>query len=176
MHNHLILLVLASVAALAAPSLFERYQANILSGSPEKLDAGPPVVEATAPVPRMPRQTRIDGDRDGHFRASVVMNGRQVPVLVDTGASAVALDMATARRLGITLSAGDFVEPVQTANGVTMGARATIDEIAIGAVRVRDVEAMVIRDTDLPLSLLGMSFLKRLKGYSVENGALTLRD
>ncbi|MBP0618045.1 TIGR02281 family clan AA aspartic protease [Jiella mangrovi] len=177
MNNHLILLLIASVAALAAPSLFERYEARILSGQPESLDAHPRTVEAAAPANRrLARQSRIAGDRAGHFRTDAVMNGRSIPVLVDTGASAVALDENTARRLGITLSAGDFVYPVHTANGVAMAARARIGEIAIGTVSVRDVDAMVIRDAALPQTLLGMSFLKRLKSYSVENGALTLYE
>ncbi|WP_167591891.1 retropepsin-like aspartic protease family protein [Jiella endophytica] len=179
MQNHLIFLALASVAALAAPSLFERYQAEIMSAQPESLDAGPKVVEAAAPVrpaPALMRETRIPGDRSGHFRANAVMNGRSVPVIVDTGASTVALDEDTARNLGIRLAASDFVYPVQTANGVTRAAKAEIREIAVGTVSVRNVEAMVIRDAALPQSLLGMSFLQRLAGYSVEDGALTLRE
>ena len=178
LQNHLIVLALASVVALAAPSLFERYQAEIMSGQPESLNTGPAVVEAAMPpsAPDLPRQTRIAGDRAGHFRIDAVMNGRNVPVLVDTGASTVALDESTAQRLGIRLSAQDFVYPVQTANGVAKAAPASIAEIAIGTIIVRNVDAMVIRGAELPQSLLGMSFLKRLKGYSVENGDLTLRD
>ena len=182
LQNHLIVLVLASITALAAPSLFQRYQAEIMSEHPETLDAGPQIIEAAAPAPAptsppaFPRQTRIAGDRSGHFRVDAVMNGRSVPVLVDTGATVVALDEGTARTLGITPSAREFSHPVQTANGVAMAASATIGQITIGTVSVRNVEALVIRDAALPQSLLGMSFLQRLKGYSVEKGELTLRD
>lgn len=176
MHNHLILLVVASVAALAAPSLFERYQARMSTGQTEALDRGPDVVEAAAPAPALPRETRIAADWSGHFRTDAVMNGRAIPVIVDTGASLVALDEATARRLGISPAAGDFRHPVQTANGVGMSARARIDVISLGNVSVRNVDALVIRDAALPQALLGMSFLTRLKGYSVEDGRLTLKN
>mgnify|MGYP003646435595 CR=1 FL=1 len=178
MHNHLIVLVVASIVALAAPSLFERYEAKMSSGQPEALDRGPDVVDAAAPAPApsLPRETRIAGDWSGHFRADAKMNGRSIPVIVDTGASLVALDEATARSLGITPSASDFRHPVQTANGVGSAARARIAEISVGDVSVRDVEALVIRDAALPQALLGMSFLTRLSGYSVENGALTLKN
>ncbi|MBO0903212.1 retropepsin-like aspartic protease family protein [Jiella sonneratiae] len=181
MHNHLILLAIASVAALAAPSLFERYQAEIMSTRPESLDAGPPLVEAAVPAPAAPvaagsRETRIPGDGAGHFRTEAVMNGRSVPIIVDTGASTVALDEDTARMLGIRLAAGDFVYEVRTANGVARAARAEIGEVVVGQVSLRHVEATVIRDVALPQALLGMSFLGRLNGYSVENGALTLKE
>lgn len=176
MHNHLVVLVLASIVALAGPSLFERYEAKMSSGQPEALDRAPDVVEAATPAPGLPRETRISADWSGHFRTDAVMNGRSIPVLVDTGASLVALDEATARRLGITPAASDFRHPVQTANGVGSAARARIDVISVGSVAVRNVDALVIRDADLPQALLGMSFLTRLKGYSVEDGRLTLKD
>ncbi|NDW04664.1 retropepsin-like aspartic protease family protein [Jiella pacifica] len=176
MHNHLILLLVASVAALAAPSLFERYEARLSSGQPEALDRGPDVVEAAAPPPVLPRETRISADWSGHFRTDALMNGRSIPVLVDTGASLVALDETTARQLGITPAASDFRHSVQTANGVGRAARARIDVISVGSVSVRNVDALVIRDAELPQALLGMSFLTRLKGYSVEDGRLTLKD
>ncbi|WAP70479.1 retropepsin-like aspartic protease family protein [Jiella pelagia] len=176
MHNHLVVLVLASIVALAAPSLFERYEARLSSGQPEALDRAPDVVEAAAPVPGSPRETHIAGDWSGHFTTNAVMNGLTIPVIVDTGASRVVLDVATARRLGITPPAGDFRQPVQTANGVGLSAWTRIDEISVGTVSVRNVDALVLRDADLPQALLGMSFLTRLKGYSVEDGRLTLKD
>ncbi|MCE7028809.1 retropepsin-like aspartic protease family protein [Jiella avicenniae] len=176
MHNHLIVLVTASIVALAAPSLFERYEAKMSSGRPEALDRGPDVVEAAAPAPGMPRETRIAADWGGHFTTDAMMNGRSIPVIFDTGASRLSLDEATARRLGVTPAAGDFRHPVQTANGVTMAAWARIDLVSIGTVSVQDVDAMVVRGAALPKALLGMSFLTRLKGYSVEDGRLTLRN
>ncbi|MBO0662001.1 TIGR02281 family clan AA aspartic protease [Jiella sp. MQZ9-1] len=174
MHNYLVLLVVASVAALAAPSLFERYQSEIAAGTPEIVRPAPHVVEAAAPA--LASEIRITGDRSGHFMTDVAMNGQAVPVIVDTGASVVALDEDTADRLGIRPAASDFVQPVQTANGVARAARASIDAVAVGGITLRDVDAMVIKGVALPRALLGMSFLQRLKGYSVENGALTLRN
>ena len=50
-----------------------------------------------------------------------------------------------------------------------------LDELALGDIAVRDVTAAVI-DAPLGTSLLGMSFLRRLAGFSVENGKLILRQ
>ena len=56
-----------------------------------------------------------------------------------------------------------------------MGASITLPTIRIGAIEVRDVPASV-NGAQLDASLLGMSFLEKLSGYSVENGTLTLRQ
>ena len=82
--------------------------------------------------------------------------------------------MSAARRLGIRLKASDFKYRVSTANGTTAAAEATIDEIRIGRVSVRDVRASVLRDEALDTVLLGMSFLGRLKSFQVDRGELIL--
>lgn len=120
------------------------------------------------------RSARIEPGRGGHFVAEARMNGRSVDVLVDTGATLVAINETTARRLGIYLTPADFKYRVRTANGVTEAAAATIKEIRIGQVMVRDVPASVSRDSALSTTLLGMSFLGKLRRFSVENGDLIL--
>ena len=91
------------------------------------------------------------------------MNGKTVKALVDTGATMVAINKSTARRLGINVSPADFIYEVNTANGKAKVAPAVIREIQIGRVKVRDVEAAVLEDKALDGTLLGMTFLKRLK-------------
>ncbi|MCQ0990490.1 retropepsin-like aspartic protease family protein [Jiella marina] len=178
MHKYLLVLTMASIMALATPSLLERYQDRMLAGEAERLDPAPQIVEAAAPAPRpsLSREVRIPGDAGGHFRTDARMNGRSVPVLVDTGASVVALNETTARRIGVSLLPGDFIHPVQTANGTTQAAPARISEIEIGPIRVRNVDAIVIRDEALGTTLLGNSFLNQVGSFSVENGEMTLRD
>lgn len=120
------------------------------------------------------RSITIEADKFGQFQLNARMNGRRVPVLVDTGASSVAINMRTARRLGISLKSEDFKHEAQTANGTTKYATAKIREIRIGGIVVDNVTAAVLSDKSLSKTLLGASFLKRLSKYSVEGGELKL--
>ena len=119
---------------------------------------------------------RLKADDRGHYVAEFRMNGRPVKALVDTGASMVAINKSTARKLGINVLPADFIYEVNTANGKAKVAAAMIREIEIGRVRVRDVEAAVLDDRALEGTLLGMSFLKRLESFSVADGDLILKQ
>ena len=122
------------------------------------------------------RKVRLVADARGHFNADFRLNGRAVPAMVDTGASLVAINQSTARRIGISLASADFTAAVETANGRARAARVTIDRIAVGRVEFRDVPAMVLEDRALSDTLIGMSFLSRLKRFHVEGGALVLEQ
>ncbi|MBO6717720.1 MAG: TIGR02281 family clan AA aspartic protease [Rhizobiaceae bacterium] len=122
------------------------------------------------------RSVRLEPDERGHFRADFRLNGRPVDALIDTGATLIAINQATARRMGISLTQSDFKYEVKTANGVARAAAATIDSVEIGRIRVRDVEAVVLEDAALEGTLVGMSFLKRLSGYKVEYGEMLLEQ
>ncbi|MFN3354381.1 MAG: TIGR02281 family clan AA aspartic protease, partial [Brevundimonas sp.] len=111
---------------------------------------------------------------DGHFWAQARIDGRAVKVLVDTGASVVALTPEDAARLGLDPAPEEFRHAVQTANGQTLAAAVTLDEVRIGSARVEDVEALIVRD-GLPYSLLGMSYLGRLSAFEARSGSLILR-
>lgn len=121
-------------------------------------------------------QVRLKPDARGHYIADFKMNGRTVTALVDTGASSVAINKSTARRLGLNVTPNDFIYEANTANGKTKMAITTIREIQIGRVIVRDVEAAVLDDRALDGTLLGMSFLKRLDGFTVTDGELILKQ
>ncbi len=131
------------------------------------------VVQPTA-QPIYGRKARLTMDSRGHFVTSAKMNGRSVEVLVDTGATSVAINKKTARRLGINLKASDFKYTVNTANGTTRAASAMIDKIQIGNVTVRNVRAAVLDDKALSSTLLGMSFLGQLRSFQVKNKELIL--
>jgi aspartyl protease family protein len=120
------------------------------------------------------RSARIAAGRGGHYIANATMNGRTIEVMVDTGATLVAINESTARQLGIRLTPADFKYRVNTANGFTMAASTVIEEIRIGRVTVRDVPSLISRDSALSSSLLGMSFLGKLKKVSFENGDMVL--
>jgi aspartyl protease family protein len=110
----------------------------------------------------------------GEFAIMGRVNGARVTFLFDTGASAVVLTAADARRAGINAAGLEYDAPVTTANGAALAAEVRLDEVAVGPIVMRNVSALVARPGALDESLLGMSFLGRLKSYEVERGRLIL--
>ena len=120
--------------------------------------------------------TALKAGQNGHFFVTAEINGRDVKVLVDTGASAVALSYEDAQDIGLHPGNLDFNVPVSTANGVTKAASVTLDKIEIDGVRVSDVQGMVLPEGVMRGSLLGMSFLGKLRSFKVEDGVLYLKN
>jgi aspartyl protease family protein len=118
---------------------------------------------------------RIKRGWTGHFIANASVDGERVEMIVDTGASTVVLRHEDARRLGIDTSTLRYSIPVQTANGASYAARLRLPEISIGNVVIRNVEALIARPGSLHQSLLGMTFLSRLRSYEFSGEYLELR-
>jgi aspartyl protease family protein len=112
---------------------------------------------------------------DGHFNANVSVNGESISMIVDTGASSIVLRPEDAKRVGIDVDALRYTVPVLTANGRTLAARVRLDDVAIGPLNRQKVEALVSQPGALTQSLLGMSFLSRLRSYEFSGDFLTLR-
>ncbi len=110
----------------------------------------------------------------GEFAVTAHINGARATLIFDTGASMVVLTTADARRAGINVAGLAYDLPVTTANGRAMTAEVRLDEIAVGPIVMRKLPALVAKPGALAESLLGMSFLERLKSYSVERGKLIL--
>jgi len=108
----------------------------------------------------------------GHVVLTAVVNRAPIRFLVDTGASLVCLTPDDARAAGVKSDELVFNQTVQTSNGSVRAAIAVLREIRIEQLTVDSVQAAVIEK--LPQSVLGMSFLSRLKGFEMQNGALTL--
>lgn len=113
-------------------------------------------------------------DDRGHFSFDAQINGAEVTVLVDTGASAVAINRSTAEEAGIYVDEDAQPFRVNTANGKTTAYQINIDEIAIGEIVVTNVRGFVLEDEALSGTLLGMSFLKKLERFEIEGDTLTL--
>ncbi len=118
----------------------------------------------------------VEKSEGGHFEVVAKVNGADMPMLVDTGASTTVLTVADARRAGIDVASLNFTYPVSTANGDTLAARVTLDEIAVGAIARKRIEAMVAQEGRLGESLLGMTYLGSLTGFDVRGDRLILHD
>jgi aspartyl protease family protein len=105
------------------------------------------------------------------FITSGSINGRGVKFLVDTGATSVALSIATAQSLGINYLAGTPIQ-VGTASGVVNGYRITLNNVSVGGISVSSVDA-IVNQSPMREVLLGMSFLNHVE-VSHKNGVLYL--
>nr|WP_321463707.1 TIGR02281 family clan AA aspartic protease [uncultured Cohaesibacter sp.] len=110
---------------------------------------------------------------DGHFQVRATINGSTVPMLVDSGASAVVLTQQDAAAIGIDTRSLSFLSPVNTANGRTFTAPIMLERISVGGIEARNVRAMVAQEGALEESLLGMSYLDQLKSWSVQGDSIT---
>lgn len=120
-------------------------------------------------------EVRISRGRGGHYSVRAELNNRSADVLVDTGATLVALTYEDARRAGIFVSGSDFKYRSRTANGIARSARVTIGRLRIGDITLRNVRASVSEPGALHVTLLGMSFLGRLSRVEMRAGELILQ-
>jgi aspartyl protease family protein len=105
----------------------------------------------------------LAADARGHFVAAGTINETsQLRMLVDTGASAVAIPEAEAQRMGLDYKKGATAS-ISTANGVIPAWRVKLDSVKIGDVSTNNVDAVVMPGANLPIALLGMSFLNRFE-------------
>ena len=119
-------------------------------------------------------EVRLRRDSDSHFYADVDVQGRQIRMLVDSGASVVALTRRDAEAIGIDVDSLPVAGMAQTAGGPVPMRGVMLDSIQVEGVAVRHVEAAVL-DTDMGVSLLGQSFLAKLDAVNVEGDTMTLR-
>jgi len=126
------------------------------------------------PVETGARELVVTQDEDGGFFIMGKVNGQVVRFLVDTGASETVLSPADARRLGVDTAALSFDHAAETANGVGYAATFTADSLAVGSIRFTEVP-LLINQSPMTSSLLGMTFLKRLESFQVRGRKLYLK-
>jgi len=122
-----------------------------------------------------PDEYTITRSRGGMFHVDGQANGQPVRFLFDTGASGVSLTAADARAAGIAPAESDFTIQTMTANGVALVAPAMLETLSVGGITLRNVRVTVSRPGALNRSLLGHTFLDRLKSYEVRGDRLILR-
>lgn len=178
MLRKLIIFGVCAGASASVPMLWDKDGAKLKAltemAAGNDTPASKPIAVSAAAASTAGRSVTIDADMRGHFTASFKINGRSIDAMVDTGATLVAINVSTARKAGVKVTPGDFTQQVNTANGAARAALARIDRLQIGRISVDDVPVVVLEDKALDGTLIGMSFLSRLKKYQVENGALLL--
>lgn len=121
------------------------------------------------------RSVTLSRGRGGHFWTDARVDGRRLELVVDTGASTIALRASDAARLGIHPTARDYNVNVATANGITRAALVQLRTVEVGDIVVRNIPALVHGDDALGVNLLGMTFLSKLR-WTHERGKLVLEQ
>lgn len=108
---------------------------------------------------------------DGHYRAEALINGEKVDVLIDTGATGVAISQRIANKLKL-----ESINAVRTntANGDSIGYMVRLNEVKVGGVEAHNVAAMIAPGLDGDV-LLGMSFLGRMD-VRLYKGEMTIKQ
>lgn len=114
----------------------------------------------------------LKADNEGHFLTEGAINGASMRFMVDTGATLVSLGAGDAVRAGILYRQGERLN-VMTANGIAQVWRVKVDTLKLGGITLHGVDAAV-HANDLPIALLGMSFLNRME-MKRDGDTMTLR-
>jgi len=130
-----------------------------VAGEQRRLQLGAGPIAPSKADPK--RHIVLTADASGHFITGGLINGQSVPLLVDTGATAVTVDQTLAQRLGLDIRQGKPVQ-VRTANGTVMGHQVELRSLRVGHHTSYNVVAVVL-PTGLPHVLLGNSYLARFR-------------
>ena len=169
------MLRLAAIGLVAVISAGVSAKAVMTLGQPQIAPAQAAVQAAPAPAAGATgAPASVIKSADGHYWAEATVNGRAVRFLVDTGASAVALTLDDARRLGFEPRDLNYTYQVTTAAGQVRAAKVSLSEVSVAGAQVRDVDALVI-EKGLQTSLLGMTYLGRLSQFEATQTSLILR-
>jgi aspartyl protease family protein len=103
----------------------------------------------------------MTADGQGHFFTTGTVNGTSVRFMVDTGATMISLGTTDARRIGLDINRAQR-GMTQTANGAVAVGKMQLDTVQIGDVTLHNIDAVILQ-TDMPIALLGMSFLNRME-------------
>ena len=115
----------------------------------------------------------IPRSSDGHFYADVDVNGTKLHMLVDTGATEIALSREDARNAGIATSIGMNDVVGRGADGSVHGEVVTVDRMSLGNSKAEAMPAIVLNSGDQ--SLLGQSFLAKFASVEIHGDTMTLR-
>jgi aspartyl protease family protein len=118
-------------------------------------------------------ETRLSPGPGGHFHTTALVNGQPVEFIVDTGATAIALTIDDARRIGIPVNEGSFEVVGSGASGPVRGQLIMLNSVSVDGKEVRTVRGAVLEG--LGVSLLGQAYLSRISEVKMSNGEMILR-
>ena len=173
---YVIILVIAGIAA----SLLGRLPATV--DSPRQIVTDVPAVRVTdgtsgqteaANIDELDQGIELKRDDNGYFFADVQINGAPVHMLVDTGATVIALSRNDAQMAGLATAIGMNDVIGKGADGDVRGEAVTLDKVTLGGKSVDNVPAIVLNSGGQ--SLLGQSFLSKFASVKIQGDTMVLR-
>jgi aspartyl protease family protein len=156
---------------------------TIMAPRDRAMSAAPDPISQSATAPASaPRSHALPGvvelapDGNAQYQTEMEIDGASIPALVDTGATYVVLSAEDARTLDIDPPSSNFTVKAHTANGTAMLAPVRLREVRVGEIEVYDVQALVAKPGQTAMSLLGMSFLKKLSSFQVADGRFVMKQ
>ena len=158
----------------------------LIPTGPNEAPQAEAVVADSAPVEAAPKarpapstsgswggEARLRRRGNGHFYGNAMVNGQPVEMIIDTGASGVALTIEDARRIGIPVDPASFEVVGTGASGPVRGQPIHLDSVELEGRRISGVSGAVLEG--LEQSLLGQSYLSRIDSITMNGDYLTLR-
>lgn len=136
-----------------------RFRGELLPSEPLALDA---------------RTVQITESEGGSFLTTGEVDGVRVRFAIDTGASDVVLSPEDAQRIGVDTTSLHYNQQTETANGSGRSAAIIVRSLSVGPIEFRDV-SVAVNQAPMNTSLLGMSFLRRMKSFEFRGRTLYLR-
>lgn len=174
------------VLVLLAPMFTQTMQNAAGPGAGQRPALNQPVAAQPAPAPRPQvtqaaatdgfREKTIPADRGGQYSVDALIDGVNVHMLVDTGATMVTISASLADRIGLTPTPGAPKWTMRTANGESTATPVKLKNVSLGSIFMNDVDALIVDRSAGDVNLLGASFLKRLASVEQRNGSLILRQ
>lgn len=158
------------IAALLAVAY--NYRSDVVKVVDRVFSVVTPDQDITASINASIRVQRSDS---GDFNVRVHVNNAPILMLIDTGASSVVLTIEAARAAGLPVDLLKYDVTIETAKGRSFAAAVVLEELKIGNIVERRVPALIVRQGDLRVSLLGMSFLQRLDSFELRGMQMVLR-
>ncbi len=169
MRRFVVIFGVVIAAAIAAPDLLKQVlQSPELAGVIAGNEVGSVSSSSSG------RSLVLKAKSNGHYYTTAWVNGRAVDALIDTGASSIALPLKVAQASGINPGASQFTARTQTANGVVKAAPVVLREVRLGGIRLTNVQAMVLPEGALGITLVGMSALSKLSKVDIRNDTMRL--
>jgi len=177
---YLIFIVVAGILGAMLPGGQSSAPSSSSSGIPDHLvdSAGDSLVASrgssdSSSAPAEAGTIELKREGNGHFYADVQINSQTVRVLVDTGASGIALTRSDAQRAGLAVSIGMYNVVAKGADGDVRGEHVTLDRVSLGSASVEQVPAIVLDAGQQ--SLLGQSFLSQFASVEIRGDTMVLR-
>lgn len=120
-------------------------------------------------------ETVIPLGPDEHYDVIAVINGKEVEMLIDTGATYTTVDQTTARRLDLTPDTAALPSQVITANGTVEARFGRAEKFNLGSIEAANLQVAIMPDTGNRQGVIGMNLLNQLASWRVEDRKLYLQ-